>query len=110
MSQIARSINVRKETIHRTVHEDLSLKSYVIKKRQLLTEDLKERRKIKAAAFIDDLKQRSARTLRLFSDEKNFCQDRNMNRRNDRWLNDSTEDVPIAQRAKYPAHIIAPLR
>ena len=88
------------------IHEDLSLKSYVIKKHHLLTEDLRERRKIKAAALLNDLKHQSAGMLRFFSDEKNFLQDRITNRRNDRWLADSPEDVPICMHTKYPAHVM----
>ena len=106
MSQIAKAMNVNKATIHRTIHEDLNLKSYVIKKRQMLTDDLRERRKIKAAALLNDLKHQSAGMLRFFSDEKNFIQDRVTNRRNDRWLADSPEDVPISMHSKYPAHVM----
>lgn len=106
MAKVAKDMNVSKATIHRTIHENLSLKSYVIKRRQLLTEDTKERRKIKASALINELKHQSAGTLRFFSDEKNFIQDRVINRQNDRWLADSPEDVPISMHSKYPAHVM----
>ena len=60
MATIAKAMNVSKSTIHRTVHDDLGMKSYAIRKRQLLTEDAKERRKLKALALIDELKHQSA--------------------------------------------------
>ena len=75
MATIARATDDNKTTIHRTIHSDLNLRSYVIKRRQLLTEDTKERRKIRAAALVNELNHQSAGMLRFFSDEKNFIQD-----------------------------------
>ena len=106
MSEIAQDLKVSKATIHRTIHQDLNLKSYVIKRRQLLTKATKERRRVKASALINELKHQSAGMLRFFSDEKNFIQDRVTNKQNDRWLTDSPENVPISMHSKYPAHVM----
>lgn len=106
MNKIARELEVSETTVRRTIHQDLNLKSYVVKRRHLLTEDLKARRKTRAENLINDLKHFSAGMLRFFSDEKNFIQDKVVNRQNDRYLAESPEDVPIAMHSKYPAHIM----
>ena len=60
MAKIARATDVNKTTIHRTIHSDFGLESYVVKRHQLLTEDIKERRKIRAAGLANELKHQSA--------------------------------------------------
>ncbi|UYV71173.1 hypothetical protein LAZ67_8002033, partial [Cordylochernes scorpioides] len=72
MRAIAKEMDVGSMTIVRTIHEDLGLKSYALRKGQLLTENLKNNRKGKAAALLNNLKHDSFGMLRFFSDEKNF--------------------------------------
>ena len=55
--QLAKEMNVRKSTIHRAVHEDLGYQSFVLKRRQLLTEATMKRRKVKAQTLLNDLKR-----------------------------------------------------
>ncbi|UYV82172.1 hypothetical protein LAZ67_21001247 [Cordylochernes scorpioides] len=72
MRAIAKEMDVGSMTIVRTIHEDLGLKSYALRKGQLLTENMKNNRKGKAAALLNNLKHDSFGMLRFFSDEKNF--------------------------------------
>ena len=89
-----------------TVKEDLNFKSYKLRRRQLLTQVQKERRKLKASALIDNLKHTSSGMLRLFSKKKIFVQDMKPNQQNDRWLSASPEELPIVMHLKYPVHIM----
>ena len=73
--KIAKEIGTSRRTIGRTVKEDLNFKSYKLRRRQLLTQVQKERRKLKVSALIDDLKHTSSGMLRFFSDKKIFVQD-----------------------------------
>ena len=84
--KIAKEMGSSRRTIGRTVKEDLNFRSYELKRRQLLTQVQKERRKLKASALIDDLKHTSSGMLRFFSDEKIFVQDMKPNQQNNRWL------------------------
>ena len=54
--KIAKEMGTSRRTIGRTAKEDLNFKSYKLRRRQLLTQVQKERRKLKASALIDDLK------------------------------------------------------
>ena len=106
MGQLAKEMHVGKSTIHRAVHEDLCYQSFVLRRRQLLTEATKESRRVKAQALVSDLKNHSAGMLRFFSDEKNFIQDRKVNRQNDRWLCEDPSDVPTVMHSKFPASVM----
>ena len=106
MGKIAAEVGASRRTVERVVKDDLNLKSYVLARRHLLTEDQKERRMLRAAALINDLKHVSAGMLRFFSDEKNFVQDMKNNRQNDRWLAESPDEVPVVMHSKYPAHVM----
>jgi len=106
MGQLAKEFNVGKATIHRTVHDDLGYRSFVLRRRQLLTEATKERRKLRAQALLNDLKRDSAGLLRFFSDEKNFIQDQKVNRQNDRWLCDDPFKVPTVMHTKCPSSVM----
>lgn len=86
MNDLAKKMRVARSTISLAVNKDLQYKSFVLRNRQLLTEKNKIDRKIKAQALLNDMKHDSAGFLRFFSDEKNFIQDRKVNRQNDRWI------------------------
>ncbi|UYV61264.1 hypothetical protein LAZ67_1004155, partial [Cordylochernes scorpioides] len=64
MRAIAKEMDVGSMTIVRTIHEDLGLKSYALRKGQLLTENMKNNRKGKAAALLNNLKHDSFGMLR----------------------------------------------
>ena len=100
MGKIAAEVGASRRTVERVVKDDLNLKCYVLAQRHLLTEDQKERRMLRAAALINDLKHVSTGMLRFFSDEKNFVQDLKNNRPNDRWLTESPDEVPVVMHCK----------
>lgn len=106
MLEFAQATGVSKSTISRTVKEDLEMHSYARRRGQLLTPDMKERRKVKAAALLNELKHDSAGLLRFFSDEKHFDQDQKVNSRNDRWICKSIEEVPVVMKTKFPASVM----
>ena len=78
MATIASEMNVARSTISKTITKDLGMKSYTLRKRQLLTE---------ATVLLTELKHGST-GLRSFSDENNFIQDQLFNRQNDRFITD----------------------
>ena len=85
---IAREMGVSNCTVRLAIHEDLRLKSYALRKAQLLTEAQAEKRFIGASALLNDMKHETAGYLCFFSDGKIFTQEQNINSRNDRYLSD----------------------
>ncbi|UYV79804.1 hypothetical protein LAZ67_18000702, partial [Cordylochernes scorpioides] len=106
MRAIAKEMDVGSMTIVRTIHEDLGLKSYSLRKGQLLTENMKNNRKGKAAALLNNLKHDSFGMLRFFSDEKNFDVDQKVNPRNDRWICKDPSEIPVVMHTKFPASVM----
>jgi hypothetical protein len=94
-------------TIRRCVEENLRYKSYALRKGQFMTQKTKETRLFKARKLLNALKHpKEKNTLIFFSDEKNFSQDQKVNRKNNRWLCSSIEDVPIIMSTKFPATVM----
>ncbi|UYV75516.1 hypothetical protein LAZ67_13000463 [Cordylochernes scorpioides] len=106
MRAIAKEMDVGSMTIVRTIHEDLGLKSYALRKGQLLTKNMKNNRKGKAAALLNNLKHDSFGMLRFFSDEKNFDVDQKVNPRNDRWICKDPSEIPVVMHTKFPASVM----
>ncbi|UYV66188.1 hypothetical protein LAZ67_4000655 [Cordylochernes scorpioides] len=106
MRAIAKEMDVGSMTIVRTIHEDLGLKSYALRKGQLLTENMKNNRKGKAAALLNNLKHDSFGMLRFFSDEKNFDVDQKVNPRNDHWICKDPSEIPVVMHTKFPASVM----
>lgn len=84
MNDLSRDMGVSRATISLAVRKDLGYNSFILRRRQLLTEQNKVNRKTKAQALLNDMKHKSYGFLRFFSDEKNFNQDWKVNRQNDR--------------------------
>lgn len=104
---LARELNVDEKTVRNCVHEDIRYKSYALKKHQFMNEATMERRADKAARLLVKLKHPQAQNqLIFFSDEKNFCQDQKVNKRNDRWLCADVEEVPVVMSTKFPATVM----
>ncbi|UYV73144.1 PTPRD [Cordylochernes scorpioides] len=106
MRAIAKEMDVGSMTIVRTIHEDLGLKSYALRKGQLLTENMKNNRKGKAATLLNNLKHDSFGMLRFFSDEKNFDVDQKVNPRNDLWICKDPSEIPVVMHMKFPASVM----
>ncbi len=97
---LAKELGVGKTTIKRAVN-DLGLKSYVRRHRQLLTEKNKEDRVTKCKKIINWLKHHPS-TVLIFSDKKMWTVDQSRNRQNDRYLASSPDQVPPINRTKHP--------
>ena len=106
MATLAFEMNVNKSTISRTVAKDLNMKSYCLRKRHLLTAALTEQRLIKGTALLNELKHGSPSHVRFFLDEKKFIQDKLHNRKNDRFITDDPEEVPIVMSTKFPTSVM----
>jgi inhibitor of nuclear factor kappa-B kinase subunit alpha len=105
MRNMADKLDVSECTIRRAVKEDLRCKSYVLRVRQMLSAEMKNKRVARCAILLSSLKHEAAGHLKFFSDEKMFCVDAKVNRRNDRWIAMDPEDVPIIGRTKFPASV-----
>jgi hypothetical protein len=79
-------------TMRHLVREDLGLQSRVIVQRPLLTPDAQETRKERCQKLINKLKASHPCQVRIFSDEKMFTVDVDVNRRNSCYLT----DLPVA--------------
>ena len=87
------------------------MKSYALRRAQILSAANIEARLTRARALLNKLKapkgrgKRDCFNLIFFSDEKNFTQDQVVNARNNRWICENAEDVPIVGRTKFPLHV-----
>lgn len=107
MNALSKELGVAYGTIHRTIHEDLRYRSYVLKRGQFMDKAMQERRLTKAKKLLNEVKHpEKTNLLRFFSDEKNFDQDQKVNRRNDRWLCKYPDDVPRVMHTKFPATVM----
>ena len=105
LRKLASKLSVSERTMRRIAEEDLRYTSYVIKVRQMLSEDAKMKRVARCNLLLCSLKNEAAGRLKFFSDEKIFTVDAKVNRRNDRWLAHDSEDVPVVARTKFPASV-----
>lgn len=106
MRAIAREKGVSDSTVRRVVHDDLGLKSYALRRAQFLTEAHVEKRLVRSSSLLNDMKHETSGYLRFFSDEKIFTQQQKVNRRNDRYLTDDFEEVPIVMCVKFPVNVM----
>lgn len=98
-------LDVSEKTMRRIVAEDLRYKSYTIKVRQMLSKAARTKRVERCNLLLCCLRNKAAGRLRFFSDEKIFTVDAKIKRKNDRWLAEDPEDVPIVSRTKFPANV-----
>lgn len=103
--KLSKDMNVSHYTMRRVICDDLRYKSYVLKVRQMLSASMKEKRVAKCSVLLASIKHEAAGKLRFFSDEKIFTVDAKVNRRNDRWLAQDPEDVPVIGQTKFPASV-----
>ena len=107
MRSMARELDVSATLVRKIVKEDLRYKSYGLRKGQFMSEATKLRRLEKAKKLLNRLKKPpTPNILIFFSDEKNFQQDQVVNSRNNRWLCDDPEEVPIVMKTKFPATVM----
>ena len=68
-------VSLSTRTLRRTVHEDLGMKSFTIQVKQLLTEEMKEKRLTIGKRLLSSLKHETRGKMKVFSDEKMFTVD-----------------------------------
>ena len=71
MKQLARDRHVRSRTIRRAVNVNLGMRFYVRKRRNLLTEKVKQTREERTPLLLTHLKKRGSHVT-VCVDEKNF--------------------------------------
>ncbi len=97
MREITKEVGTDEKTIRKAVHEDLGLKSYVRRQRQLLTTTNKANRVARCKLLVNWMKAHGS-TIQIFSDKKAWTVDRARNAQNDRWLAFDPSDVPPSPR------------
>lgn len=107
MRSLGRELQVDEATIRRVVHEDLRYTSYAMRRGQFMSEITKVNRLTRAKRLLNKLKHpEEPGMIWFFSDEKNFVQDQKVNRKNDRWLCKTPDDVPTIMHTKFPASVM----
>ena len=104
MSVHAKKKGVSETTIRRAV-KSLSMKSYALRKKHLITPEQRQQRLLKSKRILSSLKK-GAKQLHFFSDEKIFTVDRARNSHNDQWICVDPEDVPAVMMSKNPASVM----
>ncbi|QQP37895.1 Putative transposable element [Caligus rogercresseyi] len=98
---MARELNVHHKTIQIAVHGDLGMKSFARTPKHLLTVKMKARRFERCKKVLQYYKS-SGGKVKIFSDKKIFTLDAVVNRRNDRYLAISIDQVEGQYRTKHP--------
>ena len=107
MRQIAVKNGVSHTTVQKILIKDGSYKSYALKRGQLLTPEMKEKRVERARVLLLRLKKpKASKQIIFFSDEKNFTQDQKVNRKNNRWLCRDISEVPVVMHTKFPQTVM----
>ena len=104
IKSIDREVKVSEFLIGEGVHEDIYYLSYKIRKGHFY--DKAWRKKIKTAlqSFSTNSSVLSNR-IYFFSNERNLCQDQNMNSQNKRWFPLFLQNVPIKMKTNYLGYI-----
>lgn len=105
LTVLGSKVKVSRRTMGRIAAEDLRYKSYVLKVRQMLSEDARRKRVAKGNLLLSSLKHDASGRIRFFSDEKIFTVEEYLNRHNDRWLARDPDEVPVVPRVKFPANV-----
>lgn len=109
MRKMAKETDMSARTMRRLVHEDLGMSSFVLQKRQTLSEASKQKRLERSRCLLKELKSCTAGEI-VWSDEKIFTVERAHNRRNDRVLGRKSSDIPYevknVHRTMKPASVM----
>ena len=105
MAKLAKKRNVSDRTIRRAVNEDLGMKSYVRRRRNLLTARSKALRLERCPVLLNHLKNKGG-CVRIFIDEKKSIVDEVGNRRNTRVIACNPSEVPPLMNSKNPASVM----
>ena len=105
MSRLANDMSVHKSTISRAISEDLGMYSYARTVKHLLTEKQRQTRLERSKKLLTWIRHNGS-TVKIYSDKKIFTVDQVLNRRNDRYIAISSDDVQGAYRTKHPSQIM----
>jgi inhibitor of nuclear factor kappa-B kinase subunit alpha len=87
------------------INKDLSLKSFTRVPRHLLTEVMKQKRLERCKKLRQYLRKNQS-IVKIFSDKKIFTVDQVTNRRNDRFIAETPDEVKGVYRTKHPAQVM----
>jgi transposase len=102
MSKLAKKFQVSRRTIARGVKGDLGMKSYVRRRRNILTARSMAIRAERSPNLLSHLKHKGG-NVRVFVDEKKFVVDEVTNRQNSRVIAYDPSEVPPVLQSKNPA-------
>ena len=105
MSKLAQKCSVSRSTISRAVNEDLDMKSYVRRVRNLLTTRSRSLRAGRCPKLLNHLKHKGGH-VRVFVDKKKFVVDVVANKQNTRIIAFDSSDVPTVMQSKNPASVM----
>ena len=105
MRKMAAELEVTPATVKTALNTDLGLKSFARTPRHLLTASLMAKRLARSKKVLKYLKLHGGK-VKIFSDEKIFTVDAVLNRRNDRFLAKSTDEVKGTFHTKHPAQVM----
>lgn len=105
MSKLAQKRSVSRSTISRAVNEDLDMKSYVRRVRNLLTTRSRALRAERCPKLLNHLKHKGGH-VRVFVDEKKFVVDEVANKQNTRIIVFDPSEVPPVMQSKNPASVM----
>lgn len=103
MTTLAKNRHVSVKTIHKAVHDDLGLSSYVRRRRNLLTAKAKAIRAERCPKLLSYLKHKACSKILIWVDEKKFIVDAEVNRQNSRVIAADPSEVPPVLQTKNPA-------
>ena len=86
MRKIVRQVGVSPRKQRRIVHQYLGLKSYVLRVKQLLTEEMKKKCVEIGWHLLNSIKRSGREKIRIFRDEKMFTTDQKTNGRSARYI------------------------
>ena len=105
MSKLAQKRSVSRSTISRAVNEDLDMKSYVRRVRNLLTTRSCALRAERFPKLLNHLKHKGEH-VRVFVDKKKFVVDEVANKQNTRIIAFDPSEVPPVMQSKNPASVM----
>ena len=105
MSKLAKKRGVSRKTVARAVKLDLGMKSYVRRRRSILTDRSRAIRAERSPKLLSHLRHKGGQ-VRIFVDEKKFIVDEVPNRHNARIIALSPADVPPVMQSKNPASVM----
>jgi hypothetical protein len=105
LTTLGSKLKVSSKKLRHIASEDLRYKSYMLKIGQMLSEDARNKRVVKGSLLLSSMHPETPWCIRFFSDEKFFTLEEFLNRRNNTWLAQEPEDMPVVLRTKFSASV-----